>query len=77
MINRELKDITVKIYNAEKDEYGQKRQKGYTTRTIKGVVKLTNQMNIDNPKYVDIDLLVLTTDGDLSDKDTLEIDSKN
>lgn len=76
MIYRELREITVNIYVNELDKYGQKRQKGSSTRTIEGVVKTMNQFNIENPKYVDIELIVLTKDCGLSNANTLTIDGK-
>ena len=75
MINREWEDVQVLSYSDEPDEYGQKRQGAHISRTVKMVVKIYSQTNeFNDPKYVDVDLIGLTKDKDITDKNELIID---
>ena len=62
VINRDWIVVKKLTYTNELDEYGQKRQNAPTESDLKVVWKLNNQMNVDNPKYVDIDVIALTKD---------------
>lgn len=75
MINREWKTVQVITFSNELDEYGQKRQGSSTSRDIQMVCKIYTQNNVDDPKYVDVDMLGLTKETNITDANQIEIDN--
>lgn len=77
MINRELKNVTVKSYSATPDAYGQMDTGTATsTKTIQAVVKVNNRTNVQDIRYLDIDIVVLSKES-VTVSDRLEIDGVN
>lgn len=59
-IQRELQSATVRGYSMNVDAYGQ--LEAGLPRSIELSVKLYSQQNVDDPRYVDVDLVGLTKD---------------
>lgn len=59
-IQRELQSATVRGYTMNVDAYGQ--LEAGLPRSIELSVKLYSQQNVDDPRYVDVDLVGLTKD---------------
>lgn len=62
MIHRELQSATVKSYGLTVDDYGQLEQKPPVTRTADIMVKISMQQNVQDPRYLDIEMVGLTKD---------------
>jgi len=73
MINREWQDVQVLTYSDDLDEYGQKRQGTPTVRIVEMVCKIYSQSNVDDPRYVDVDVIGLTKDKDITDENVIII----
>lgn len=73
MINRELQTVKVVSFSDELDKYGQKRQGETTERDSEMVVKIYTQTNVEDPKYVDIDVIGITKDKNISDDNQIKI----
>lgn len=58
-------------YSDELDEYGQQRQSEPTISDVKVIWKLNDQMNVNNPDYVDVDVILLTKDNSVSDSNQI------
>ena len=71
-INRELQSVTVKgyahesaePYNLSVDTYGQ--LEAGTPRSIKLAVKIYSQQNVQDPRYVDVEMVGLTKDTSIA-----------
>ena len=61
-ITRELQSATIKAYGLTTDSYGQLEQGTPETRTIDLTVKIYSQQNVQDPRYVDVELVGLTHD---------------
>lgn len=73
MYNNEKQTVQVLTYTNELDDYGISRTDTPTTRDIEMYVKVYSQTNVENPKYVDIELIGLTEDNDLSTDNQLVV----
>ena len=73
MIQREWQDVQVLSYEDIVDEYGQKRQGTPTIRIVEMVCKIYSQTNVTDPRYVDVDLIGLTKDKDITDENVIVI----
>ena len=68
-IKRELQSVTIKAYAHESaspydlvvDDYGQLTYAS-TTRSAKMAVKVYSQQNVQDPRYVDVEMVGLTQD---------------
>lgn len=76
MIMREWQTVTKRVFTAGLDDYGQPRQNGKTDSNVEMVIKIYNQVNNDNPKYVDIVLIGITEDKTITDADQIVINQK-
>ena len=61
-IQRELQSATIKAYGLTVDAYGQLEQGTPTTRTADIAFKIYSQMNVTDPRYVDVEAVGLTKD---------------
>ena len=69
MINRELQSVTIKAFAHESsapydlavDEYGQLTY-SQTTRSAQMMTKIYSQQNVQDPRYVDVEMVGLTKD---------------
>ena len=61
-IQRELQSANVLVYGLSTDDYGQLEAGIPTQRTIQMAVKVYSQQNVDDPRYVDVELVGLTKD---------------
>lgn len=61
-ITRELQSATIKAYGTTVDAYGQLEQGTPTTRTADIAFKIYSQMNVTDPRYVDVEAVGLTKD---------------
>ena len=59
---RELQTVTVKAYGLTVDDYGQLEQGTPVTRTVDMALKVFSQVNVQDPRYVDVDMIGLTKD---------------
>lgn len=73
MINREWQEVKVLWYSNEVDEYGQKRQGEPTIENVEMVCKVYSQANVTDPRYIDIDVLGLTDNHTITDKNEVVI----
>ena len=62
-IHRELQSATVKAYDLTVDAYGQLQRGTPTTRTCDMTVKTYMQQNVQDPRYVDVELIGLTKEN--------------
>ena len=60
-ITRELQSATIKTYGTSVDAYGQLIQ-NETTRTADIAFKVNMQQNVQDPRYVDVEMVGLTKD---------------
>lgn len=75
MINREMRAVTVISYADTVDEYGQKRQGTSTERTTDMVVKLYSQSNTSDVRYLDVEVIGLTKDKNITVQNRIKFDS--
>ena len=61
-ITRGLQSATIKAYGTTVDAYGQLEQGTPTTRTADIAFKIYSQMNVTDPRYVDVEVVGLTKD---------------
>lgn len=61
MINREMHDVTYRAFDNTKDEYGQLKQT-YEDSTIQMMIKIQNQINVEDPRFVDVDSIGISKD---------------
>ncbi len=73
MINREWQTVHVLTYSDEVDDYGQKRQGEFTSRDVEMVCKIYSQTNVTDPRYIDVDVIGLTYDKNITDKNVIII----
>lgn len=71
LIQREWMWVKMLTYSDSLDEYGQQRQSEPTISNIKVIWKLNDQMNVNNPDYVDVDVILLTKDNSVSDSNQI------
>ena len=74
MINREMRPVTILTYPTGDDSYGQARRGTPTERVVDMVVKIYSQNNTTDVRYVDIDVIGLTYDKTITDKNEVVID---
>ena len=67
VIQRDWIKVNKLTYSNTLDAYGQKRQEIPTSTEIEVIWKLYNQINVDNPNYVDVDVIILTKDTTIND----------
>lgn len=73
MINRELQNVEVITYDNTIDDYGQLRQNEYTTRTIPMVCKIYSQVNTNDMRYVDVEMIGITKDKEISNENEIKL----
>lgn len=73
MINREWIKASVITFTSGTDPYGQKRKQGESSREIEMVVKIYSQSNVDTVQYVDVDMIGLTKDTEITDANQIQI----
>lgn len=75
-LNREFEPIVIKEYTSGVDEWGAIRQNGSTERTVDMVVKIYNQSNVQDPRYIDCTLVGITKDRNITDANTVMYQGK-
>ena len=73
---RELEPITIRTYETGIDEYGAINQGKHTDRTIQGVIKLSTQTKVLDPRYTDVTYVLITKDTTITDANTVVYNSK-
>ena len=73
---REFEPITIRTYVEGVDEYGAINQGLYTDRTIQGVIKLSTQTKVLDPRYTDVTYVLITKDKDITDANTVIYNNK-
>ena len=79
-IKRELQSVTIKAYAHESaspydlvvDDYGQLTYAS-TTRSAKMAVKVYSQQNVQDPRFVDIELIGLTKDTSIAPGEVISL----
>lgn len=62
MINRDMKPVTIYTYSTGVDQYGQVQKGNYITGIIQMAYYLQNQVRINDPRYIQVDVVGLTKD---------------
>ena len=75
MINRELKDATVVTYGGV-DEYGQMMTTPTASRTISMTFGMYQHTPTQDIRFQDVKYVGLTSDREISDKDSVIIEGK-
>lgn len=70
-LNREMLPVTVITYKEEYDSYGQPRTIVSKETTVEMAIKLSSQMNISNPEYVEVEAIGLTKDKTITDANSI------
>lgn len=73
MINREFQEVQVVSFATGKDAYGIKRKSGDSSRTVQMVVKIYQQQNTSDARYVDVTDIGLTYDKEISDANQIVV----
>lgn len=66
MIQREKKVVQVVSFSTSTDLYGQKRTQQTGTRDVEMVIKIHTQTNTDDVRFVDVDMIGLTLDKNIT-----------
>ena len=56
------------------DSVGQKRMGEPTTKTVEMFIKIYSQSNVADPRYLDIDLIGLTKDYNITTSNVVKVD---
>lgn len=72
-IQRELQSATVKAYGLTVDAYGQLQRGTPTERTIEVAVKIYSQQNVQDPRYIDVEMVGLTRDTDIAPGEVISL----
>lgn len=67
MINREWQDVSVVSFTTAVDAYGQPRKTTASTRTVKMVLHIYSQQNVQDIRFNEVTEIGLTTDNDITD----------
>lgn len=73
VFNRELQEVEVLWFSKTKDSYGQYRQDAPTVQNIEMVCKIYSQSNVEDPRYVDIDVIGLTEERTITTENEIVI----
>lgn len=73
MINREWQEATVLEYSPGIDARGQRRKTPSAERIIEIVPKIYSQTNVSDPRYVDVEIIGLTKDKDITTENRIQI----
>lgn len=71
MINNEMISVVVKEYVTGTDSYGQTRQGTAAERNVDMMLKLYNHSNTSDVRYVDVEMIGLTSDKTITDKNVI------
>lgn len=74
MINNEMKSVEVLTYN-EVNSVGQKRMGEPTTKTVDMFIKIYSQSNVADPRYLDVDLIALSKDYEISTSNVIKVEN--
>ena len=74
MINREWQTAIITSYTSGLDSYGQPTM-SESNREVEMVVKLYQQSNTSDVRYVDVSTIGLTKDALITDKDQVQVDN--
>ena len=71
MINNEMVSVVVKEFVTGTDSYGQTRQGTAAERNVDMMLKLYNRSNTSDVRYVDVEMIGLTSDKTITDKNVI------
>lgn len=74
MINNEMKSVEVLTYS-EVNNVGQKRMGEPTTKTVDMFIKIYSQSNVADPRYLDVDLIALSKDYEISTSNVIKVEN--
>lgn len=74
MINNEMKSVEVLTYN-QVNSVGQKRMGEPTTKTVDMFIKIYSQSNVADPRYLDVDLIALSKDYEISTSNVIKVEN--
>lgn len=69
-----MKSVEVLTYN-EVNSVGQKRMGEPTTKTVDMFIKIYSQSNVADPRYLDIDLIALSKDYEISTSNVIKVEN--
>ena len=75
MIQREWQTVSIVEYKAGRDDYGFTRKEILSERPVQMVVKIYSQVDVNNPKYVDIELVGITKNKSISTENEIRIEN--
>ena len=76
MLNREYKTENVLSYTNATDSYGQRHKGATQTTQIEMVAKLYTQSNVQDPRYIDVDMIGITKYSGITTENEIVIDGK-
>lgn len=71
MINNEMVSVVVKEFVTGTDSYGQTRQGTAAERNVDMMLKLYNHSNTSDVRYVNVEMIGLTSDKTITDKNVI------
>ena len=71
MINNEMVSVVVKEFVTGTDSYGQTRQGAAAERNVDMMLKLYNHSNTSDVRYADVEMIGLTSDKTITDKNVI------
>ena len=71
MINNEMVSVVVKEFVTGTDSYGQTRQGAAAERNVDMMLKLYNHSNTSDVRYVNVEMIGLTSDKTITDKNVI------
>lgn len=71
MINNEMVSVVVKEFVTGTDSYGQTRQGTAAERNVDMMLKLYNHSNTSDVRYVNVEMVGLTSDKTITDKNVI------
>ena len=69
-----MKSVEVLTYS-EVNSVGQKRMGEPTTKTVDMFIKIYSQSNVADPRYLDVDLIALSKDYEISTSNVIKVEN--
>lgn len=76
MINRDLQTVSVITFTTGVDSYGQTRTSQASTRNVEMAIYPYSHSNVNNPKFLEYELIALTKDNDIDYSNSLQFNNK-
>lgn len=76
MLNREYKTVQIISYSSVVDSYGQQHTQQSSTRNVEMVCKIYSQSNVQDPRYINIEMIGITKDKSITTSNSVVIDGE-